>query len=123
MTNKENLKNEVVKFKSDQEQLKQKVISFVQDKSISLEDRWEVFVDSDLGDSSRWISAYGPFDGSKDADEFYFNRHQVVDMVDLVNMLIENNAANCGVIRTLDEINEIKEGMLQKFEQRFVYDW
>ena len=123
MTSKIELKSEIAEFRNSEEQLKQKVVSFVQDKSISLEERWELFVDSDLGGLAPWISTYGPFDANDNVNEFYFSKHQVVDMVDLVGMLIENRDADCGVLRTLDEINEIKEAMLQKFEKGFIFDW
>jgi hypothetical protein len=81
----------------------------------SLEDRWSLFVDSDMGNDEIYIEEFGPMN-----DDFYMiceiNRNETVIPANLLDWYETKKFSK-------DEIKEIKEAILEKFCKSFVYDW
>jgi len=106
------LKGELVIFNKQKEDLTQKVKSFCQNKEYPLDDRWNLFIESDLGEHQSWYLDLN----SVDLYNYYSNRerHQKIESKYLIFWLDEHAYTN---------VNEIKEEILQLFIKSFEYDW
>lgn len=93
--------------------------TYVQDKSLPLSDRWEIFClagDKDLLVHDIYIVHYE----SMNMDDYWYdiNRYSTIKMVDVVEYFEERKDKFLG-----EELNLFKEEILDKFIWSFELDW
>jgi hypothetical protein len=93
----------------------------VTDTSIPLEDRWDLFVQSGMGDHEPWIQH---FEALKDyEDDLYdgLERHSTVEITELLIHLgeLEFESQHAKIHVT----DAFKEEVLSQFIRAFTYDW
>lgn len=116
--------NEFLKLKYN---LKLELEKWVIDKSIPLDKRWTVFVNSGFGNHVSWCTA----------PHFYFDiymqdrdRHETLYSVDILDYMIDEFCHNEGVTdeeslsaESQQEIINFKEAVLEEFLYSFENDW
>lgn len=120
----ENLKATLGLYLVAKKSLEQDVKLIVQDKKYSLEERWNLFVESGFGE-------YYPFSlylKSYDLDEIYdcFEKYETINTVDLIDLIyedVEENSDGETNQEYFDSIlNPIKEEILSLFIRTFKYN-
>lgn len=96
-------------FNKAKENIKSDLKKFVVDKSYPLNERWNLFIESDLGDDDVFIPFFKSFDIDHCRD---FNRYELIS----VEEILEN-------LETEEEENNFKEEILQMFIKSFIFDW
>ena len=114
----------IKELKETQSELKDLVKHYVQNKDFPLDERWEVFAESDLGDHDSYYIRFESIDLMDICDR---NRYETVNVIDEVDNLIGNyeyclDKGN-ELDFTLEEINALKEEVLEKFVKSFDCDW
>lgn len=124
------------------------VKAYVQDKSHPLDERWEEFLESDLGSEENWIQHFfedkpkwKEWCRSTIEDSLYdhLNRGQIVKIADLDEQLanmadeeeeFELNGANpetyeqTRIVKfTKEDYDEWREDILASFMKKFTFDW
>ena len=112
-------------FLKEIDKLKESFKEFCQNKSIDIEDRWEVFeqigaffgVDEwSIVDFKSLPEEFIMYDG-----DMHTERYQTVNTVNIIQYIeecSEDNSEFSGI-----NIDEVKEEILDKFLWSFVYDW
>ncbi len=97
------------------EKLKLKITAnlkeWVKDKSISLDERWDVFIKSDLGDHKTYYEDFVNFESDDYCDNF--EKYQTLNLSNAINY---KNFSD-------EEYNEFREDVLNKFIKSFKWDW
>lgn len=96
-------------FNKAKENIKSDLKKFVADKSYPLNERWNLFIESDLGNNDIFIPSFKSFDIDHYGD---FNKYELVS----VEKILEN-------LETEEEENNFKEEILQMFIKSFIFDW
>jgi len=106
------LKEELTTFNKQKQDLTQKIKSFCQNKEYPLNDRWNLFIKSDLGEHQSYYMDLK----SVDLDKFYdnYDRYQEFNTSDVIFWLEENEYTN---------LDQAKEEILKSFIKSFQYDW
>ncbi len=92
---------------------------WVKDKNISLEERWEVFIKSDLGTKSKFIERFIGID-SDDYDQegpIYLSKYEYISVEKLLDLAIEAE------VIFENDIILFKEDVLNRFIAGFKFDW
>lgn len=120
-------------FRNIAETLQSEVWTMLKDKSIPLNERWKVFVEASGGVINKVNSYYMDFQSMTKAgfggswyDDFYLDRHQTMELTSLVECLEDRNNLNSDSKRfkmTEEQIEELKEEILQSGYTGFVFDW
>ena len=114
----------IFEFKETELELKNLVKDYVQNKDFPLDERWEVFENSDLGDHEIY---YVDFKSINLVDIYELNRYEIVNVIDKVQNIIEDYEyclENKEEYRfTLEQINDLKEEVLEEFVKSFKFDW
>lgn len=130
MKNIKELKELIDDLNQRKSDLENQVKSVCQDKTLSLDERWELFVVSDFGIHKNW---YEDFEGIDNND---YNRYEFINLIDWVKFRLEN----CGFYDLeeclkdsefnieqyeveLVKLNKIREEILQKWIKSYVIDW
>ena len=108
-------------FNKQKQELTEELRIYVKDKVIPLEDRWEAFKLSKLGNTDSWVMTFESLNVLYSGevswyDDFYIDKYQTVNMVDLVENLYESNF-------TEKQIDAVKGEVLNTFTLSFVNDW
>ena len=102
------------------EKLKLKITTnlkeWVKDRSISLDERWNLFFKSNLGDHKNWIEDFKNLDSDDLVKSRDYNRHETVYLEDLKEYGVES-------IESDENYNEFREDVLSKFIKSFEWDW
>lgn len=139
---------EIKELDATAEKIRKKLKVYVVDKNVSLKERWDTFIKSDLGDHKPWIQRFDAFKDFKESgrnsleDDLYDSRQrcEVVTVSSLVECLEENYMdKEFGVTRyepktytplepkkvifTQEHLNAFKEECLSKFMKAFNFDW
>ena len=116
----EEFKLERIEFKNQEIRLISELKKLVKDKSIPLEDRWNEFIESGLGEEDRFLLSLDCYD----LDNFYADceRYATYDVEDIIDHIIdcEEELDN---VEYNNLLTEIKEEILDQFICSFVYDW
>lgn len=110
-------------------QLKPEFEEYIKNSAVSLDERWGVFKGAPkfLRNEEPWIQHLKV--GTKEIswyDDFYYERHQDVDMVEVIESLEEQldpTSYNHTDEFTQDDINNLKEDILSKNMGSFNLDW
>ena len=121
MSNLKSIKEALSQYLKNKERFINFLKQFVVNKNYSLEDRWEVFIESDLGDISGCVESPPGIDWNRITlyDDFYKDRYATVLAVD---MLYRINDDESGKFKDFDEV-AFKEFFLQEFKKGFIHDW
>lgn len=106
------LKGSLLQFNNQKEELTKKVKEYCQNKEFPLDKRWDLFINSNLGEhDSSYIDLK-----SYNMDDFlaYRDRHEYIE-VDWIIEFISDNPD--------DFIDSVKEELLQTFIKSFTYYW
>lgn len=101
--------------------LTQKVKKFVRDKNIPLDDRWDIFVFSQLGESDNYIVRLNSYD----MDDYleYKQRHETIDLTDFVEEYLYERLDDDDEEINSEIVNAVKEEILDLFIKEFKFDW
>ena len=112
------MEEKIKKFKELQDSLKGELRLWVVDKSIPLEERWKVFIDSKLGDYKSFIERFNCVVGEEYIDtlETKYSTEDVEQILEWAEDEDENSY-------TPEDIIEFKENVLKKFIYSFQFDW
>lgn len=120
-------KEAIVMYFDIKDNIKEVVKQYVQDTSIDLDERWEIFEKSDLGEHQSWIAHFDSlhddicmYDGLVHVD-----RHQIVTVFDIVERY--NDDLRSDDIEDWEKFGfdpvAFKEEALAKFIKSWEYDW
>lgn len=127
------MKNKIEEYLKLQETLREELRSWVLDEDVPLEERWEVFISSDLGDHSYWIENFHPL-----LEKYYLNRecnrHETIEIYsvdenyqeDLWDKYsrIEDDSDKINLLIIQDEtLQEFRRAAMKAFIKSFVLDW
>ena len=108
-------------FKSEESNLAKDLAEYFKNYNEPLEDRWHLFIESrDLLPGSSWtvdIHEIEANDGNY-YDDFYYERYQTVDLVDLV-VKIEDSPTKSAKFN----VDIVKEQILESGYGSFIFDW
>lgn len=106
------LTGELILFNKQKEELTQKVKKYCQNKEFPINERWDLFINSNLGKHDKWYIDLE----SINLDDFYCekDKYQEFTVDDLLFWIEKHEYEN---------INEIKEEILQLFIKSFTYNW
>lgn len=112
------LKGELTLFNKHKEELTKKVEEYCQNKEYPLDDRWNLFINSDFGKHSEYYKEFKGIDSDLYYDGFYIEKYETVKVKYLLDRGIEIKLLNSD-----DKINTFKEDVLSQFIKSFEYDW
>ena len=115
----EKTKKAVAAFKEIRSALSDSVKAIVQNREIPLDDRWDLFIDSDFGEESGCIVDLESIDLENYYGDSWINRYQTLDF----GIIIEHLTDDAEDAEDLKAIQNAKEEILQKFIKSFIYDW
>lgn len=130
MKNIKELKKLIDDLNQRKSDLENQVKSVCQDKTLPLDERWELFVVSDFGIHKNWCEDFEEIDNSA------YNRYAFINLVDRVEFELED----CGFYDLkeclkdpefnveqyeveLVKLNKLREEILQKWIKSYVFDW
>ena len=124
------LLEEIKEFKANPIPLKDKYLAYIKDTSISLDERWEVFVEAPIEWQEHDMS-YPHFDAesllkSREIswyDDFGIDKHETVYMVEVVEHSIEKSKDEDEENFTLEFVAALKAEVLEMNLGLFDYDW
>ena len=116
----EEFKLERIEFNEQKIKLTAELKRLVKDESIPLEDRWDEFINSELGEEDRFLLSLDCYD----LDSFYADceRYATYDVEDIIDYIIDNEE-ELDNVEYNNLLTEIKEEILDQFICSFVYDW
>ena len=106
------MKEKVEQFIASRDALKKELIKFCKDKSIPLQERWELFLKSDLGDVSEWSSDCKVIRDIVHEDCFAYEKYSTHMYENIINDLDDDQHKIA-----------VQEYALKKFEKGFTHDW
>lgn len=109
------LKQKVKELEQYKRVLADELRLFVVDRSIPLQERWEIFKHSDLGEHSTYTADFVNFESDDWCDAF--DRHVTIDLLSVQ----QNNWYY--VFENEDAYNEFREDVLRCFMKSFENDW
>lgn len=116
------MKEKLKQFKKIQIEFEQELKAYCKDKSIPIDERWEVFVESKMGTIGRWITKCKPIRKIINRDECYFEKYSTNRYVELLERLEDPEEYEYVGLKDGWQ-NELKEYALDNFEAGWVHDW
>jgi coenzyme F420-reducing hydrogenase alpha subunit len=114
------MKEKIEKFLQEKKTLIEELKKWVVNKSIPLEERWELFIKSELGDHETSYWDFNTFDNEKFHDGEYRQKYQTLIPEDVINWATSKfNKINA----TEEQINNFKEEVLKNFIKSWEFDW
>jgi len=123
------MKDKIQQYLEQKEILKSELKQWVKDESIPLQERWDLFIASELGDDYSWYLKPTGIDWNRVSlfDDFYLEKYSVCTVQDFIDTYQENvddredeednPYENCSV-----EILQ-RYFMIDKFVKSFKNDW
>jgi len=116
--NMKSIKEKVEEFLDLQNDLRIELKEYVKDKSISLDERWELFITCELGDREPYCESFESFDYDNFYATYEFSRDEEITSEDIIYRLSKDSEQY--LYTTLDDV---KEEILDKFLYSFKFDW
>jgi len=120
------MQNKVKEFLKLKEELTTELREWVVDKTVPLEERWNVFCQSKLGDHEGYYVDFHPYISEYLEDR---DRHELINLESIVNRLIDWYADNEMENEVEDSkdpqqtLIDLQESILENFVYTFEYDW
>jgi hypothetical protein len=110
------MRNEILEFLKTKETIIPRFKEWLKDTSVPLDERWDTFIESDLGDTDECESEPPCLDGNNKTlyDDFYCDRGQTMTAKSYVDICED---------KSFGDIVEIKEHFLSNFMKSFDNDW
>ena len=105
------LQKRIELFNKAKESIKSDLKKFVVDKSYPLNERWDLFIESDLGDDDKYM----PYTNFFDITHKYQSNFKKYELA-----FVEGISKN---LDTEEKENSFKEEILQMFIKSFIFDW
>jgi hypothetical protein len=125
MLNKLDMLEHIDNIRKSEAQLTGRVKTFVQNKDIPLEDRWEVFIEARCGHEEPFIQHFKSInDDILNAYEYimYFERREVLAMDDVWERMMDSKEEILERHPDTD-FDAFREEVLDKFLWSYVMDW
>lgn len=90
--------------------------NYVQDTTQPLDERWNIFITSNLGEDESWYLDLQSYDLENFYSDWNISRHRCVDVSDIIDYLTDLEVNS-------EIINNVKEEILKLFIKSFTYDW
>lgn len=116
------MKEKLKQFKKIQSEFEQELKAYCKDKSISIDERWEVFAESGMGTIGRWITKCKPMRTIMDRDQCYFEKYSTNRYAELLERLEDPEEYEYVGLKDGWQ-NELKEYALDNFEAGWIHDW
>lgn len=124
-------------YRAAVEMMRQQFTTVITDKSIPLNERWELFkkAPTELKETTCWVVNFNTLNEAEGGhvswyDMFGVDRHQTVEMLDIIERLEEiieygqtKIKAKQFFIDNPAKLDDLKEEILSMNLQSFVYDW
>ena len=116
------MKEKIKDFLETKKEIVNILKKFVVNKEISLDDRWNLFIESDLGEIDSFYMEPPGIDWNKKSlyDDFHADKYSTVlatDMLETINDEAEEFNWND------NKQKEFKEFFLKEFTKGFIHDW
>ena len=108
-----NMREEIENLLIEKDRLKTKLKTWVIDKSVPLDERWEVFFKSGLGNHKSYYQDFKYFSTNNYCDDR--GKYAVIDLENVEERYLED--------LTEEQLIEFKEDVLSKFIKSFTFDW
>lgn len=115
------LLEELKVLKNKSHELNKQLLTFVQNKDNPLNDRWEVYLNLDLATSPSWTGGSVIENPYEDLYMEKTSTHHASDIVDIAYE--ESKSKDSHVSYTEEDINNLKEELMQSGYSNFTYDW
>lgn len=115
----ETMKEKVENYLNLQNEIRIELKEYVKDKSIPLDERWELFIMCELGNNEPYIEHFNSFNDDELFAELELSRNEVVTSESIIDLL-DTNIYGEYLYTTLDDV---KEEILDKFITSFKLDW
>ena len=112
------LKGELTLFNKYKEELTKKVKEYCQNKEYPLDDRWNLFINSNFGKHKEYYAEFEGIDSDRYFDDFYIEKYATVEVKYLLERGIDKQ-----ILDSDDQINTFKEDVLEQFIKSFIFDW
>lgn len=113
------MREQIAEFKEQEKKIKEDLEAWVKDESIPLEERWQVLIDSELGEHISCVEEPDGINWNKHTlyDDFYTDRYVIITMKSIYDIAKRKN---------LFEENgetEFKQYCINNFIHSFTNDW
>jgi hypothetical protein len=115
------LLEELAVHKTAGDKLEARVLSVASDKSIPLDERWNMFVASGMGRKERWLAHFSSLKNIEDDLYNSYDKRQTVRVKDLMEALRYHEFTS--MHERLHTIEEFQEEVLQLGISEFSYNW
>lgn len=112
------LQKRIELFNKAKENIKSDLKNFVVDKSYPLNERWDLFIESDLGEHTNYYAEFEGINSDRYYDDFYIEKYETVQVKYLLKRGIEKQ-----ILDSDYKINMFKEDVLTQFIKSFEYSW
>jgi len=115
------MEDKINEFRRLENEIKEEVKTFVQDKSKPLEERWHIFCLADMGEMKTWYEDFKALTkilgrAVSYYDDFGIERYETFEVATFFERRVIQDA-------TEELQNELKEEILDKFIYSFEFDW
>lgn len=118
------MKNKIKELNLLKKTLTKELKIWVKDKSIPLDERWDVFHDSQLGEELSFYEEFEGVDSDGYYDNYYIDKYQTVYTKNLFEMASEKRYnKQKAELDTIEKQNAFKEDVLNKFVKSFEMNW
>src|SRR5688572_26642391 len=99
-----NMKDKIKKFLDEKKEIIKELKKYVKDKSISLNDRWDLFIISELGDHDGYYFEPKGIDWNKHTlyDDFHTDKYGTLNCKEMLEIAIENEIFEEGSQEEID---------------------
>lgn len=116
------MKEKLIQFKKIRDKFEQELKSYCKDKSISIDERWQIFVDSGMGNISFGITECDSIHTILSVKPCYFERYSTIYYTDILVVLEDPEEYEYFGLKDGWQ-NELKEHALKNYEAGWIHDW
>lgn len=130
METKESLKKRIEEYNDIHDTLYEDIKSYCQNKSIPLKDRWDIFIEADMGDHYSYINYYHQI-VTDYIDRGWCQRHETIRIDNIEEWYAERFFVDFGEdfiseefeIQLEKALQDFREATLDNFIKSFELDW
>lgn len=121
------MNKELKEFLKVKKEFEAKARKWLKNKKVPLEERWDFFIESELGDHESSIVEFKNLDNDVITGDNY-NRYETIEISDLID-IVEDAKRNDPEDEYYDEtmaktnLDKLKEEILSRFIKSFQFDW
>lgn len=115
--------HEINKLLNDKAKVTKELREYVKDKNIPLDQRWDLFIYSELGTHHKYIIHPDGLDEDKYFDTIDFDRGTIIIVEDFLENIKILDVEDPEEDKILEDEVVFKEWCLDKFIKSFTFDW